>query len=613
MEACTMKVALEGATRELYRMKIYTKWRGCDNYVAKKYRDHVGATKDMYFSDCQMQMVAKKVAEEYNKLKPPHRIDFLECFVIEERTSSSESAYWCCEKFVAGDYVKHSGNSGFVQEVHHRLTPHAFSHFSFVHSKGKRMIVDIQGVGDLWTDPQVHSIDKPEDFGVGNLGISGIAKFFKTYRFNPLCEWIGLVPFEHSPTGQEAQMKELDWDALTHQWQITDLATRINPFRASIAKRCASLGADVHFKLAQMYENGQFDEVDLESAVFHVECAAKMGDADANVVLAKVYSGISRDTLREHTVEEDIGRAFAYWLTAAQAGSLEAMSAVASFYDGTFSCPTVDKSYKEAVSWYNALVSKHEELSETADLAEDDFELHRILAKVASLHEQGGHGLKRSAAKAYALYTEAAEAAEEHMKSKLASKYYDKANELEAEAEAEAEEVPCSPSSSLPDPSSPGFFEVNKSDFGAGALESLADTLLSVHEEKGDMGAAATNFCAAYATYKKAVEQERKAELHHDSSTKTWVCMCYHNPSKAGEIHRMMPERSKYLVANGLHVRFAGSLKNSAGEVEAMQYVLHMSREEVDAWLAQEPLQAANCYERTSCLEMQQHWSNIAA
>ena len=40
-----------------------------------------------------------------------------------------------------------------------------------------------------------------------------------------------------------------------------------------------------------------------------------------------------------------------------------------SFYDGTFSCPTVDKSYKEAVSWYNALVSKHEELSETADLA----------------------------------------------------------------------------------------------------------------------------------------------------------------------------------------------------------------------------------------------------
>jgi hypothetical protein len=47
MEASTMKVALEGAMRELYRVKIYTKWRGVDNYVAKKYREHVEATKDM--------------------------------------------------------------------------------------------------------------------------------------------------------------------------------------------------------------------------------------------------------------------------------------------------------------------------------------------------------------------------------------------------------------------------------------------------------------------------------------------------------------------------------------------------------------------------------------
>ncbi len=64
-----------------------------------------------------------------------------------------------------------------------------------------------------------------------------------------------------------------DWDALTHQWKITDLASRVNPYRASIAKRSASLGGDVHFKLAQMFENGIFDEVDLPSAVFHMECA----------------------------------------------------------------------------------------------------------------------------------------------------------------------------------------------------------------------------------------------------------------------------------------------------------------------------------------------------
>ena len=49
---------------------------------------------------------------------------------------------------------------------------------------------------------------------------------------------------------------------------------------------------------------------------------------------------------------------------------------------------------------YLALVSKHEELCENADLAEDDFELHSILAKIGTLYEQGGYGLKRSAKKA---------------------------------------------------------------------------------------------------------------------------------------------------------------------------------------------------------------------
>ena len=82
---------------------------------------------------------------------------------------------------------------------------------------------------------------------------------------------------------------------------------------------------------------------------------------------------------------------------------------------------------------------------------------------------------------------------------------------------------------------------------------------------------------------------------------------------KEGEVHRVMPERAKYLAKNGVHVRMAGSLKNSGGQVQGMQYVLHMSKEEVDSWLANEPLKVAGCYERTSCYEMQQHWSNMAA
>lgn len=35
-------------------------------------------------------------------------------------------------------------------------TPQAFSHFTYCHSGGKLLICDIQGVGDKYTDPQIH-------------------------------------------------------------------------------------------------------------------------------------------------------------------------------------------------------------------------------------------------------------------------------------------------------------------------------------------------------------------------------------------------------------------------------------------------------------------------
>lgn len=45
----------------------------------------------------------------------------------------------------------------------------AFSHFTFERSGHQLIVVDIQGVGDLYTDPQIHT-EKGTDFGDGNLG-----------------------------------------------------------------------------------------------------------------------------------------------------------------------------------------------------------------------------------------------------------------------------------------------------------------------------------------------------------------------------------------------------------------------------------------------------------
>jgi len=324
--------------------------------------------------------------------------------------------------------------------------------------------------------------------------------------------------------------------------------------------------------------------------------------------LAKVYCGVARDTLREHRVAEDLDLSVAFWLVAAQAGDLEAMSTVANYYEGTLTTPSIEPSYKSAVSWYQALVTEHEKLADDADLSEDDFELHRILAKMALLYEQGGKGLTRSAARAYELYNDAAAAAEEMMKSKLANKYYEKAAELEAEAENEA--PPASPAVSAAE--SDAQWSVNKLVFhGPGdVLESLADTLLEGLDANAPTAVA--NFRNAYSMYKTAVQQEVEAEMG-ESAVKTWVCMCTLKIGKDGEVTRVLPERMRYLSDNGLHVRLAGALRNVSGHIEAMQYVLHMAHEDADVWVENEPLNKAGCYETCTLFEMQQHWSNLAA
>ncbi|VDP86776.1 unnamed protein product [Echinostoma caproni] len=106
------------------------------------------------------------------------------------------------EHFIEGTYRKYNSNSGFVDDVA-RNTPQAFSHFTFEQSGHRLIVVDIQGVGDLWTDPQIHTYDG-KMYGDGNLGIRGMALFFHTHRCNPLCQALDLDPFDLCPGEQQA-------------------------------------------------------------------------------------------------------------------------------------------------------------------------------------------------------------------------------------------------------------------------------------------------------------------------------------------------------------------------------------------------------------------------
>ena len=71
------------------------------------------------------------------------QVDFLQTYVIEMKEREGTPLY-CVEHWIEGKYIKYNSNSGYVSDVQ-RLTPQAFSHFTFEGSANQLIVVDVQG------------------------------------------------------------------------------------------------------------------------------------------------------------------------------------------------------------------------------------------------------------------------------------------------------------------------------------------------------------------------------------------------------------------------------------------------------------------------------------
>ncbi|KAG8347914.1 putative Alpha kinase family [Trypanosoma vivax] len=201
--------------------------------IAKLFLKVVNDVKEVdYFGEGETQCLCEEFAKNFNtsKFEGSDRpiVSFLQCHVVRiskrdipkeyaqckegffsYKTTDTGEVMFVMEPKLNGHFTKYNSNFGDCYEkdrhcktesqMRRRMrmfcVAEAFSHFTLVDSGGSMLLCDIQGVNDLFTDPQIHTEDG-KGLGLGNMGTEGIEKFVLNHKCNEICRGLGLKPFQ---------------------------------------------------------------------------------------------------------------------------------------------------------------------------------------------------------------------------------------------------------------------------------------------------------------------------------------------------------------------------------------------------------------------------------
>jgi len=212
---------------------------------AKVFKDGEGA--QAYFDEAMTQMVSESYAQEFNRecsrMGLKYNVGFVPVSVLHLTTHDGNKVMYNVEPMLKGHYIKHNDNDGNIETEH--LLPQAFSHYTYERSNNLLVVIDIQGVGSFYTDPQIHSFDG-EGFGLGNLGKEGVTKFLKTHECNQICKLLELpsvtvreTDFEMAMRLQEEEnnraknrgkgkAQKAKWTSVRYKKELKDLTNNLN-------------------------------------------------------------------------------------------------------------------------------------------------------------------------------------------------------------------------------------------------------------------------------------------------------------------------------------------------------------------------------------------------